>query len=534
VVTPEDGPSQPWWQTAVLYQIYPRSFADSNGDGMGDIPGIIDHLDHLEWLGVDGLWVSPITVSPNADWGYDVSDFCAVAPDLGTLEDIDRLIAEAGRRGIRVLMDLVPNHTSDQHPWFLDSRSSKTAEKRDWYVWADPKPDGSPPNNWVSSFGGPAWEVTPETGQSFMFNHLSQQPDLNWWNEDVRSAFDAIMRFWYDRGVAGFRIDVANVIIKDALLRDNPVATEDDDFEAQMFGQLWVYNANRPEVHKVLRRFRALADTYPEPRLLIGETPVPVDDLARYYGQGHDELHLAFNFNFINAPLEAAVMRAIVEETEAALPPDAWPAWTGSNHDMFRFPTRWAGNEPTKARAALLMLLCLRGTPVLYQGDEIGQLDATLTQEDLRDPLGVRFWPYYAGRDAGRTPMQWRDAPGGGFADPGVTPWLPLSELGPCNVESQRGDPDSMLTLARDLIALRRRSPDLVGGSYASLDGTDGVWVWRRGEGTVVAVNFSDDEVVLGDVEGTLALGTDRRRDGEVLGRGLRLRAWEAAVVERG
>jgi alpha-glucosidase len=536
VVTPEDGPSpsQPWWQTAVLYQIYPRSFADSNGDGMGDIPGIIDHLDHLAWLGVDGLWVSPITVSPNADWGYDVSDFCAVAPDLGTLDDVDRLIAEAGRRGIRVLMDLVPNHTSDQHPWFLDARSSTTAAKRDWYVWADPKPDGSPPNNWVSSFGGPAWETTPETGQAFMFNHLSEQPDLNWWNEDVRSAFDEIMRFWYDRGVAGFRIDVANVIIKDAELRDNPVATEEDDFEAQMFGQRWVYNANRPEVHEVLRRFRALADTYPEPRLLIGETPVPVDDLARYYGQGHDELHLAFNFNFISAPLEAPAMRTIVEETEAALPADAWPAWTGSNHDMFRFPTRWAGGDPAKARAALLMLLCLRGTPVLYQGDEIGQLDATLTQEDMRDPLGVRFWPYYAGRDAGRTPMQWRDAPGGGFTDPGVMPWLPLSELGPHNVESQRGDPDSMLSLARDLIALRRRSPDLVGGSYTSLDGPDGVWVWRRGHGTVVAVNYSDDEVVLADVEGTVALGTERRRDGEVLTNGLRLGAWEAAVVERG
>ena len=260
---------------------------------------------------------------------------------------------------------------------------------------------------------------------------------------------------------------------------------------------------------------------------------MPVDDLARFYGQGDDELHLAFNFNFISAPFEAAAMRAVVEETEAALPPDAWPAWTGSNHDMFRFPTRWAGDDPVKARAALLMLLCLRGTPVLYQGDEIGQLDATLTQEDLRDPLGVRFWPYYAGRDAGRTPMQWRDVPGGGFADPGVTPWLPLSELGPHNVESQRGDPDSMLTLARDLIALRRRTPELVGGSYASLDGPDGVWVWRRGEATVVAVNLSDDEVVLGDVEGTLALGTDRRRDGEVLGSGLRLGAWEAAVVER-
>ena len=280
---PKDGDGEvdgSWWATGVLYQIYPRSFADTNGDGVGDLPGIIEHLDHLEWLGVDGIWLSPVTRSPNADWGYDVSDFTAIEPDLGTLDDVDRLVAEAGRRGIRVLMDLVPNHTSDQHRWFEDSRSSRASARRDWYVWADPKPDGSPPNNWVSSFGGPAWEQTPETGQSFMFNHLSQQPDLNWWNEEVRSAFDDIMRFWYDRGVAGFRIDVANVIIKDAELRDNPVATEDDDFEAQIFGQRWVYNANRPEVHEVLRRFRALADSYDEPRVLIGETPVPVDDLA--------------------------------------------------------------------------------------------------------------------------------------------------------------------------------------------------------------------------------------------------------------
>jgi alpha-glucosidase len=496
------GVTEPWWRTAVLYQIYPRSFADSNEDGVGDLPGIIEHLDHLQWLGVDGLWVSPITVSPNADWGYDVSDFCAVQPDLGTLEDLDRLVADAGRRGIRVLMDLVPNHTSDQHPWFLESRSSRTATTRDWYVWADPKPDGSPPNNWVSSFGGPAWEQTPETGQSFMFNHLSQQPDLNWWNEEVRSTFDDIMRFWFDRGVAGFRIDVANVIIKDVELRDNPVATEEDDFEAQIFGQRWVYNANRPEVHEVLRRFRALADTYDEPRVLIGETPVPVDELARYYGHGDDELHLAFNFNFINAPFEAPAMRTIVEETEAVLPSDAWPAWTGSNHDMFRFPTRWAGNDPNKARAALLMLLCLRGTPVLYQGDEIGQVDATLVQNDLRDPLGVRFWPYYAGRDPGRTPMQWRDTPGGGFTAPGVRPWLPLSDLALHNVESQRSDPDSMLMLARDLIALRRRTPDLHGGEYETLEAPDDVWAWRRGERTAVVVNMSDREATQGQWEG--------------------------------
>ncbi|MGH9019061.1 MAG: alpha-amylase family glycosyl hydrolase, partial [Acidimicrobiales bacterium] len=280
-----------WWRTAVLYQIYPRSFADSNDDGNGDIPGIIDHLDHLAWLGIDGIWLSPVTVSANADWGYDVADFCAVQSDLGTMADVDRLIDEAGRRDMRVLLDLVPNHTSVEHPWFVESRSSPRAGRRDWYVWADARPDGTPPNNWVSSFGGPAWTLDPTTGQYYLHNHLADQPDLNWWNDDVRAAFDEVMGFWLGRGVAGFRIDVCNIIIKDAELRDNPPATEDDDFEAQLFGQRPVYNGNRPEVHEVLRRWRTLVDAYDEPRVLIGETPVAVEALTAYYGNGHDELH---------------------------------------------------------------------------------------------------------------------------------------------------------------------------------------------------------------------------------------------------
>ena len=310
----------PWWRSAVLYQIYPRSFADSNADGQGDLPGIVDRLDYLAWLGVDAIWLSPVTVSPNADWGYDVADFCEVQADLGTLDDVDTLISEAGIRGIRVLLDLVPNHTSDQHPWFREARGSRIiAHTRD-YVWADPRPDGSPPNNWVSSFGGPAWTLDTTTGQYYLHNHLAEQPDLNWWNEDVREAFDVIMRFWFDRGVAGFRIDVCNVIVKDAQLRDNPPATENDDWESQLFGQRSVYNANRPEVHQVLRHWRRISETYDPPRVLVGETPVPIDDMARYYGNGTDELHLAFNFPFINVPLEAGPMRAVVESAGGSAP----------------------------------------------------------------------------------------------------------------------------------------------------------------------------------------------------------------------
>jgi len=526
----DDG--APWWKSGLLYQIYPRSFADSGADGIGDLQGIIDRLDYLHWLGVDAIWLSPITVSPNVDWGYDVADYCDVQPDLGTLSVLDELIAQAHRRGIRVLLDFVPNHTSDQHKWFVDARSSATSQFRDWYVWADPSPDGSAPNNWVSSFGGPAWTFDATTGQYYLHNHLSEQPDLNWWNPEVRDAFEDILRFWFDRGVAGFRIDVCNMIIKDVELRDNPPSTPDDPWEMQVFGQRPVYNANRPELHDVLRRWRQIAESYDPPRVLLGETPV--DDLRTlggFYGADLDELHLAFNFPFLNAPFDAAAMRDVVERTNALLPLGAWPAWTGSNHDMSRFATRWAHDDPRKSRAALLMLLGLRGTPVLYQGDEIGLGDRVVAPPDLRDPLGVRYWPAYAGRDAMRTPMPWRDAPGGGFTKPGTRPWLPIGDT-TCNVESQRADPTSMLCLARDLIALRQQTPDLCTGSYAAVPAPDGVWAWRRGARHAVVINCSDTDVTLDDVDGRVRVGTDRTRDGEAFSGSLQLRGWEGLLAE--
>ncbi|MGO8870028.1 MAG: alpha-amylase family glycosyl hydrolase [Acidimicrobiales bacterium] len=526
-----DGEEVPWWQAGVLYQIYPRSFADADGDGIGDLPGIIDHLDYLQWLGVAAVWLSPITVSPNADWGYDVADYLAVDPDLGRSDDVDRLIAEAGRRGIRVVLDLVPNHTSDRHPWFLDARSSKEARHRHWYVWADPSPDGSPPNNWVSSFGGPAWTLDPVTDQYYLHNHLPEQPDLNWWNEEVAEEFDGILAAWLGRGIAGFRIDVCNGIVKDALLRDNPPATGDDPLDVQLFGQRPVYNLNRPEVHGVLRRWRALADRYPG-SVLVGETPVQEHGaLAAFYGNGRDELHLAFNFPFITSPLEAGRMRSIVEVTEEVLPAGAWPAWTGSNHDMSRLASRWAEGDRAKARVALVMLLCLRGTPVLYQGDEIGQCDVPVQKDRLRDPLGVRYWPAYAGRDPMRTPMHWRDGPGGGFTAPGVEPWLPLGDTSSCNVEDQCDDPGSALSLTRDLVALRRTVPDLVGGAYRSLEATEGAWAWARGDGIVVVANMTDGDGRVDGVTGAVLLGTERRRAGEVVDGTVRLSGWEAVVV---
>jgi alpha-glucosidase len=517
----------------VLYQVYVRSFADSDDDGVGDLAGLLARLDHLAWLGVDALWLSPVMPSPNADWGYDVADYCAVLPEYGSLDDLDEVIAAAGRVGIRVLLDLVPNHTSDHHQWFVEARSAVDSERRDWYVWADPKPDGSAPNNWVGSFGGPAWSLDAASGQYYLHNFLPEQPDLNWWNDGVGKAFDDIVRFWWDRGVAGFRIDVCNMMIKDAALRDNPPATEDDPFIMQMFGQRPVYNGNRPEVHDVLRRWRTISGEYASPRVLLGETNVDtLENLAAYYGSGDDELHMGFNFPFIEAPFEAPELSDIVARTEALLPPTAWPVWTGSNHDVSRLATRWCGGDPAKVRLALLMLLTLRGTPVLYQGDEIGLTDREFDKDELRDPVGLRFWPYYPGRDPERTPMQWDDGPNRGFTSAGVTPWLPLADA-PVNVAGQRADPDSVLHFVRDLIAFRRRSSDLLSGDYRSPPVGDGLWVFQRG-GTLVALNLSPEPrelTVDGSSPRTVALSTQRASEGPLTGEVLGLEAWQGVVV---
>ena len=354
-----------WWHGGVFYQIYPRSYADSNGDGIGDLPGIIGKLDHLARLGITGVWLSPVTCSPNRDWGYDVSNYRDIDPSYGTLDDLDTLVREGAARGIHILMDLVPNHTSNQHAWFVDAQSGRDSTHRDYYVWADPKPDGSPPNNWVSIFGGPAWELDEASGQFYLHNFEAQQPDLNWWSDDVRREFDDIVRFWWDRGVAGFRIDVCNMMIKDKELRDNPPATEDDPIEQQFMGVRYVYNSDRPEAHDILRHWRTIADTYEPQRLLIGETNVEtLERLSLFYGGGRDELHGGFNFQFMHAPLEAAKMREVVEGTEALLPEGSWPTWHGSNHDFSRLTTRWAGGDPAKVKVALLILLSLRGTAV--------------------------------------------------------------------------------------------------------------------------------------------------------------------------
>ena len=523
-----DAGASPWWRAGVLYQIYPRSFADSTGNGHGDLRGVIEHLDHLSWLGVDGIWLSPINPSPDADWGYDVSDYRSVDPDFGDLDDLDRLVKEADARGIRVILDLVPNHTSDRHPWFVDARSGRSAAHRDWYVWADAKPDGSPPNNWRSSFGGPAWTFDEGTGQFYLHNFLPEQPDLNWWNEEVVQAFDDVLRFWFDRGIAGFRIDVANGLVKDRDLRDNPATTDDDHPMVQAIGLRPVHNMNQAEVHDIYRRWRRIADPYSA--MFLGETWVwDLETLMRFYGNGTDELDLALNFPSIFAELGGGT-REMVEAAESLLPGGAWPTWAGSNHDVGRFPTRWGDGEERRVRAALVMLLTLRGTPLLYYGDEIGMPEVDVSRERLRDPVGLRRWPEDPGRDRGRTPMHWTAE--GGFTEPGVDPWLPMGDAASCNVADQRDDPNSLLHLCRDLIAVRRDRDDLHSGPYEGLEGPEGVWAWRRGTVTVVAMNHGDAPATLSVGPARVLIGTDRHRDGERVEGILRLDPWEALVLE--
>ena len=525
-----DAGASPWWRAGVLYQVYPRSFADSTGNGHGDLRGVIAHLDHLSWLGIDGIWLSPINPSPDADWGYDVADYTDVDPDFGTLEDLDRLVVEAADRGIRVLIDLVPNHTSDRHPWFVEARSSRSSERRDWYVWADGGPDGAPPNNWRSSFGGPAWTWDETTAQYYLHNFLPEQPDLNWWNPGVADAFDDIVRFWFDRGISGFRIDVAHALVKDRSLRDDTPALDTDHPSIRRHGLRSDFSMNRPEAHDVLRRWRTIADRYDPRRVLLGETWVlDLESLARFYGSGEDELHLALNVPFVFST-PGGEMREIVERTEGTLPTGAWPLWNGSNHDAGRFMTRWCDGDERRARAALVILLTLRGTPLLYYGDEIGMPNVDVPRDRLKDPVGRRHWPEDPGRDKGRTPMQWTRE--GGFSVDDVEPWLPMGEAHSRNVADQRGDPASFLTFCRDLIGVRRDREDLRSGSYEGIGSPEGIWAWRRGSGTLVIVNHGDGPATLPTASGTVLIDTGRQRTGEGIEGALRLEPWEALILD--
>jgi alpha-glucosidase len=481
-------PPEPWWHGAVLYQLYVRSWQDTNDDGYGDLRGIIERLDHLTWLGIDGIWLSPTMPSPNADWGYDVSDYLGVHPELGTLADLDELIAAAADRGMRVLLDLVPNHTSSAHQWFVDASSGPRSEHRDYYVWADPAPGGGPPSNWLDPTGQSAWQWDDRSGQYYLHNYLPEQPDLNWWEPAVHQEFRQILQFWFDRGVAGFRIDVAHGLYKDKLLRDNPPA-EDTTSLDNRFGLRTVYSANRPETHGVFRDWRHIAQSYAPARLLLGETWTgDFERLAQFYGDD-DELQLAFNFPFTFADFTATALSWVVEQTLAHLPAGACPVWMASNHDVGRFPSRWCGDDERKIRLALLVLATLPGAVVLYYGDEIGMANVGVPVDQQRDRMSGP--DPSGGRDRGRTPMQWDASAGAGFTSARIQPWLPIGDNAARNVAAQRDDAGSTLAFCRDLISLRRRELGNRLAAYQPLPASAGCWAYRTGD-LIVQANFTD------------------------------------------
>lgn len=480
-----------WWQSAVIYQIYPRSFQDSDADGVGDLKGITSRLDYLVALGVDAIWVSPLYPSPMADFGYDVADYCDVDPRFGTLADFDELLAAAHARGLRLILDFVPNHSSDQHCWFAESRSSRQNPKRDWYIWRDPAPDGGPPNNWISDFGGSAWEWDGRTGQYYYHAFLKEQPDLNWRNPDLRKAMFDVLRFWFDRGVDGFRIDVLWHMIKAENFPDNPANPDYHPAMGEMHRVLQLHSTDQPEVHAIAAEMRRIADSYGD-RVLIGEIYLPLDRLMHYYGSSDQAgVHLPFNFQLIDAPWNARGLATMIADYERALPPGGWPNWVLGNHDRPRVADRLRHGQ---TRVAAMLLLTLRGTPTLYYGDELGLGGIEIPSSHVQDPRELREPGLGLGRDPVRTPMPWNETANAGFTT--GTPWLPLNADWPIrNVAQQAREPGSLLELYRQLLALRRAHPVLALGDFALLEAEGDVLAYERvldGERLIIALNLGD------------------------------------------
>ncbi|KKI22621.1 alpha-amylase family glycosyl hydrolase, partial [Sphingomonas sp. Ag1] len=442
----------PWWKRGVIYQVYPRSFADSDGDGIGDLAGIEAHLDHIASLGVDAIWLSPIFPSPMADFGYDVADYTGVEPMFGDLAAFDRLLAAVRARGLKLLLDFVPNHSSTQHPWFVESRASRDNPKRDWYIWRDPAPGGGPPNNWISDMGGPAWELDPKTGRYYLHTFLKEQADLNWRNPEVAAAMIDVLRFWLDRGVDGFRIDVLWHIVKAQGLPDNPPNPDWREGMAEKLRLIQLNSTDQPEAYAFARQFRELADSYGE-TLLVGEIFLPLDRLMRWYGPADQPyVQLPFNFELIENPWDRDTLARLIASYDAAIPEHGWPNWVIGSHDAPRIAARIGERQ---ARVAAMLLLTLRGTPTLYQGDEIGIGKVDIPPDRIRDPQDLRQPGMGLGRDRSRTPMAWDGSPNAGFST--AEPWLPLHpDWRTRNVAAQEADPASMLWLYRRLLAARR------------------------------------------------------------------------------
>jgi len=490
-IGPSDMKEQPWWKHAVFYEVYPRSFADSNGDGIGDLNGITSKLDYLKDLGVDAIWITPCFPSPQVDFGYDISDYDNIDPMYGTLADFDQLVSEAKKRNIRVILDFVINHTSDQHPWFIDSKSSRSSAHRDWYIWRDGKGQGQPPNNWLSTFGLSAWKFDPTTNQYYYHYFYPEQPDLNWRNPAVEKAMFDVTRFWYKRGVAGFRLDAVDSLFEDPNLTDNPVLPGKDKFGRPNMEEK--YNKKLPEMHVTLQRLRKVADEYGA--VLIGETwTSQVKELEAYYGENGNELQLPMDLMLTNLPLSAEAFREHINAVDAAR---GWPTYVITNHDIRRSYSRYGDGVHNDDIAKMMagFYLTLRGTPIMYYGEEIGMANNDpKRKEDVKDPIGLLGWPLEKGRDGERTPMQWNGGPNAGFTT--GKPWLPVPASAQThNVQTESENPDSILSFYKSVIQLRKTEPAMLEGAYIPLNESDQnvlSYLRKSPTGTVLVVlNFS-------------------------------------------
>jgi alpha-glucosidase len=527
---------RPWWQRAVIYQIYPRSFQDSNGDGIGDLNGIVARADYLAWLGIDAVWISPIFSSPMADFGYDISDYCGIEPIFGDLAAFDRMLAALHERSIRVILDFVPNHTSIDHPWFKESQRSRDDPKRDWYIWRDPIPGGGPPNNWLSQAGGGAWTLDPLTGQYYYHAFLTDQPDLNWRNPEVRSAMHNVLRFWLDRGVDGFRVDVLWHLAKDAALRDDPINPNYRETDPPFMRVLPKYSADQEDMIEIATDMRRVLDEYPGDRVFIGELSLPLERLMAYYGSGLSAVHMPFNFALLWASWTrggwtAERLKGLITRYEEALPPGAWPNWVLGNHDQPRVATRLG---PAQARVAVVMLLTLRGTPTLYYADELGHPSVEIPPERVRDPFGINMPGGTQGRDPVRTPMPWDKSAKGGFT--GGEPWLPLTpHAAALSVEAEKADPHSMLSLVRSLIALRRREAALNIGDFTLLPSEGGALAYMRSSGDrrfIIVLDVESRPAAVRIENGWRIVASTRpERIGETVSHEVHIDADEAVVI---
>ena len=512
-----------WWQHSVIYEVYPRSFQDSNGDGIGDMNGISRRLDYLNGLGLDAIWISPIFPSPGADFGYDVSNYCDIDPIFGTLRDFDLLLEECHRRGLKVILDFVPNHTSDQHPWFLQSRSSLQNPKRNWYLWRDQ------PNNWLSNFGGSGWGFDAKTRQYYYHSFLKQQPDLNWRNPDVKAAMYEALRFWLRRGVDGFRVDVMWLLIKDDQFRDNPPNPGYHPGQPSSYQLLPVYNSDRPETHSLVAEMRAVLDEFPG-RVLIGEIYLPVKQLVSYYGVDLKGAQLPFNFQLLQCAWNAEALAQSILNYYGALPTGAWPNWVLGNHDQPRIATRIGARQ---ARVAAMLLLTLPGTLTLYYGEEIGMTNVPIPPDKVQDPAEKNEPGLGQGRDPERTPMLWDSSPSAGFTT--GSPWLPVGDgHAAVNVEALEQDSASILHLYRRLIQLRRAHPALVGGKLRLVTADHHLLSFQRESETerfVVLLNLGYDSVQVPLENATLVISTYLDRDAQSVNGSIALRPAEGIVL---